>query len=88
MLQLGGMLNKLMQFDCIIYGGLQEKPQLLGNFRNFFKKIPFYRHLDYISNVFRPVERTKLLRLGIYLKFLNCQALSVLFISRSNSNHV
>ena len=39
MLQLGGMLNKLMQFDCIIYGGLQAKPQLLGNFRNFFKKI-------------------------------------------------
>ena len=36
----------------------------------------------------RPLERTKLLRLGIYLKFLNRPAFSALFISRSNSNHV
>ena len=49
-----------------------QSPQSLGNFRNFLKKIPFYRHLDHISNGFRPLERTKLLRLGIFLKFWNC----------------
>ena len=38
MMQLGGMLSKLMQFKCIMDGGLQAKPQSLDNFRNFLKK--------------------------------------------------
>ena len=84
----GGMLSKFMQFKCIMDGGLGASPQSLGNFRNFLKK----KHVNTIWITFRsflnPLKRTKLLRLRIYLKVLNCPAISALFMCRSNSNHV
>ena len=86
---LGGMLSKLMQFECLMDGGLGAKPQLLKDFCNFLKKkntlTSFESHFDCFL---RPLERTKLLRLRIYLKFLNYPVLPALFICRSNSNHV
>ena len=39
MLQLGGMLNKLMQFKCIIDGGLGAKLPVAGQFLQFLEKI-------------------------------------------------
>ena len=39
MLQLGGMLSKLMQLKYIMDEGLGAKPPVTGNFRNFLKKI-------------------------------------------------
>ena len=38
MLQLGGMLNILMLFKCIIHVGLGQRPHSLSNFRNFLEK--------------------------------------------------
>ena len=36
---LGGMLSKLMQFKCVMDGGLGKSPQSQSDFRNFFIKI-------------------------------------------------
>ena len=45
MLRLSGMLNKLMQFKCLILTGVWgQSPQSLGNFGHFLKKIILYRH--------------------------------------------
>ena len=38
MLQLCSMLNKLMQFKCIIDGGLGAKRPVAGQFSQFLKK--------------------------------------------------
>ena len=51
MLQLGCMLNKLMQFKCIIHGGLGTKPPVAGQFSQFLEKItilpPFGSHFEH-----------------------------------------
>ena len=61
MLRLSGMLSKLMQFKYIIYGLGSGRliPELLCNFRNFLKKLPFQRYLDQISNVFTAIGKNK-----------------------------
>ena len=85
----GGMLGNLMQFKCIMDGGLGAKPPVAGQFSRFLEK---NNHFNAICITFRtflkPLKKTKLLRLRIYLKFLNCPAISALFICISNSNQV
>ena len=39
MLQLGGVLSKLVQFKCIVDGGLGAKPLVAGQFLQFLEKI-------------------------------------------------
>ena len=46
MLQLGGMLSKLMQLKYSMDGGLGAKPPVSGNFRDFLKKIAFLTQLE------------------------------------------
>ena len=71
MLQLGGMLSKKMQFKYITDGGLGAKPPATGQ---FFEKITILTSLgSHFERFLRPLERTKLLRLKIYLKFFNSQ---------------
>ena len=66
------MLSKLMQFKCIVEGGLGAKPPVAGKFLQFLEK---HNHFNVIWITFwtfwRPLEKTKLLLLRIYLKFLN-----------------
>ena len=72
MLQLGGMLNKLKQFKCIIHVGPGAEPPVAGKFSQFLEKNNHFTVIWILFRTFfRPLERTKLLRLGIYLKFLN-----------------
>ena len=51
-------------------------------------QINISHHRSHFERFLRPLERTKLLRIRIYLKFLNCLTLSALYICRSNLNHV
>ena len=76
--------------SSVLWMGVRGRgPQSLGNFRNFLKKIttltPFGSHFE---RFLKPLKRIKLLRLRIYLKFLNCPAISARIICRSNSNYV
>ena len=51
MLQLGGMLNKPMQFKCIIHRSGGKAPSR-WEILQFLEKKTFYRRLDHILNVF------------------------------------
>ena len=65
----------------VCYGG-----GLARQFLQFLEKNNRFNVIWIIFRTFlRPVEGTKLLRLRIYLKFLNCAAL---FIYGSSSNHI
>ena len=63
-------------------------PSRLAIFAISFKKYHFNVIWITFRTFLRPLERTKLLRLGIYLKFLNCWSLSAFYNCKSNSNHV
>ena len=60
MLQFGRMLSKLMQFKCIMDGGLGAKPTVAGQFSQFLEKnYHFKGHLDHIWSVFKAIEKNK-----------------------------
>ena len=71
------MLSKLMQFKCIMDGGLGAKPPVAGQFSQILEKNNHFNVIWITFQTFlRPMDRTKLLILRIYVKFLNCLALS------------
>ena len=74
----------------VYYGrGLRAKPPFAGRFSQFFKNVTTLTSFrSHFERFLRPLERTKLLKLRTYLKFLNCPTLSALIMCRSNSNHV
>ena len=86
---LGGMLSKLMQLKCIMGGDLGAKPPVAEQCLHFFDKNNHFNAIWITFQAFlKPKIKTKLLSLRIYLKFLNCTAISALFICRLNSNHI
>ena len=61
-----------MQFKCIINGGLGAKPPGAGQLLQL-KNNQFNATWITFRAFLKPLQRTKLLSLSIYLKFLNCQ---------------
>ena len=84
MLLLGGTLSLLISFKCVMDEGLGAKPSISGQFLRFLGKNNHFKVIWIIfGKLLKPLERMKLLRLGIYLKNLHFAAHSAVFVCRS-----
>ena len=70
MLQLGGMLSKLMQFKCVLDGSLGANPLVDQQFSKLLEKIIILTSFDHISNVFKAIGKNKGSEIKNLLQFL------------------